>query len=229
MFHNQGLAEVPRISGEKKTSLGRLQAGLKDTFNGQPITQAFITMGSHAGVATIKVGDATKRVEIVHNAGAGITLQAKGRSFHLDMENLICHAVDAGLCEDTVDFKPQQLPPPPAEIVLPDEFKPLLATATGLNEPASPYGHISSLEGCTWHYGRGTPEGNELTITAPAGKKIGFNIGDLLRASLHLKTFAEQVARLDKYDSGDITADPDDAMQTLDGLIEQARKLVNVR
>lgn len=98
--------EPETIAAKNRTlEWGELTAGFKDTLNGQKLNRSSLCMGMDAGKCTVEHAGKKETIQILHNLGASISLNAKGRYFHLNLEKLVEYAVEAGLLEETIDFK----------------------------------------------------------------------------------------------------------------------------
>lgn len=86
------------------TDLGHITAGFSDTVNGQKITSSSVYMSMHAGTATVRHDGNAHEITILHTLNASLALQGKHRTFYLDLQKIISHAIEAGLLKDTIDF-----------------------------------------------------------------------------------------------------------------------------
>lgn len=99
--------EPKHIKGKPlKTAMGEIVPGFSDQITtGEKITSTTFPMGMHAGDCTVKHNRKKHKIQILHNFGAGISLQAAGRYFHLNLEAVVNHAIAHGLLADNLTFE----------------------------------------------------------------------------------------------------------------------------
>lgn len=90
---------------DKPLEWGRITAGFNDTLNGEKLTSSSMCMGMSAGSCEVEHEGKKETIQIMHNFGASISLNAKGRYFHLDLKKVVEYAVDNGLLQEIIDFK----------------------------------------------------------------------------------------------------------------------------